>query len=218
MDKVNRILIVDDHELVRQALTQLISDEPDMEVCGEAATVPAALRAISECKPDMIVLDLTLQDGDGIDLIKTVRGEQRHLPLLVVTMHAESFYAERAFRAGAIGYLTKEEASEKVIVAIRTVLRGELYVSDRLSPFLLQRLITGNAGAGESLVSRLSDRELQVFLRVGEGRSTQEIASGLNLSVKTIETYRGNIKEKLGLRDARELIQYAIRWSMSNAK
>ena len=218
MDGVARVLIVDDHELVRQALTQLISDEPDLEVCGSAANVPAALREVSEHDPDMIVLDLSLQGGDGIDLIKAVRGQQRHLPILVVTMHSESFYAERAFRAGASGYLTKEEASEKILVAIRTVLRGELYVSERLSPFLLQRLITGNPGTGESLVTKLSDRELQVFLRIGEGRSTQETASNLNLSVKTIETYRGNIKEKLGLRDARELIQYAIRWTMTQTK
>jgi DNA-binding NarL/FixJ family response regulator len=218
MDGVARVLIVDDHELVRQALTQLISDEPDLEVCGTAANVPAGLREVSEHDPDMIVLDLSLQGGDGIDLIKAVRGQQRHLPILVVTMHSESFYAERAFRAGASGYLTKEEASEKILVAIRTVLRGELYVSERLSPFLLQRLITGNPGTGESLVTKLSDRELQVFLRIGEGRSTQETASNLNLSVKTIETYRGNIKEKLGLRDARELIQYAIRWTMTQTK
>lgn len=218
MDGVARVLIVDDHELVRQALTQLISDEPDLEVCGSAENVPAALRKVSEHDPDMIVLDLSLQGGDGIDLIKAVRGQQRHLPILVVTMHSESFYAERAFRAGASGYLTKEEASEKILVAIRTVLRGELYVSERLSPFLLQRLITGNPGTGESLVTKLSDRELQVFLRIGEGRSTQETASNLNLSVKTIETYRGNIKEKLGLRDARELIQYAIRWTMTQTK
>lgn len=210
-----KVFIVDDHELLRQGLVQLIADEPDLTVCGEAEDAPAALRMISQVHPDIVVIDLSLKEGDGIELIKMIKAGHRNLPVLVLTMHEESFYAERALRAGALGYLTKQEASESVLVAIRRLLQGELYLSDRLSPALLQKLITGSTTEGETLVSRLSDRELQVFVRIGEGCSTQEIADQLHLSVKTIETYRAHIKEKLGMRDARELVRYAMRWTIN---
>jgi len=208
------VFIVDDHELLRQGLVQLIEHEPDLSVCGEAEEAAAALRLISKTSPDIVIVDLSLKEGDGIELIKAIKAEQRDLPILVLTMHDEPFYAERALRAGALGYLTKQEAGEKVLIAIRRLLRGEFYLSERLSPGLLQKLITGSTDEGEPLVSRLSNREFQVFVRIGEGRSTPEIAEHLHLSVKTIETYRAHIKEKLGLRDARELVQYAIRWAI----
>ena len=211
-----RVLLVDDHPIVRQGLARLISQEADLEVCGEAGDVPAALQAVGDLSPDIVVADLSLKEGSGIDLIKTLRSQSSDIPILVLTMHEESFYAERALRAGARGYLTKQEASEKILTAIRQVVLGEIYVSDRLSPKLLQRLITGAPNTDDPLVSRLSDRELQVFLLIGEGRGTQEIATQLHLSVKTIETYRAHLKEKLDLRDARELVQYAIRWVVTH--
>jgi len=212
MTKPTRVLLVDDHPIVRQGLARLISQEEDLDVCGEAGDVPGAIQAVNDLHPDIVVADLSLNEGSGIDLIKTLRTQSPEIPILVLTMHEESFYAERALRAGARGYLTKQEASEKILTAVRQVVRGELYVSDRLSPKLLQRLITGAPDSDDPLVSRLSDRELQVFLLIGEGRGTQEIADQLNLSVKTIETYRAHLKEKLDLKDARELVQYAIRW------
>jgi DNA-binding NarL/FixJ family response regulator len=212
MTKQIRVLLVDDHPIVRQGLARLISQEADLEVCGEAGDVPTAVQLVGDLSPDVVVADLSLKEGSGIDLIKTLRSQSSDVAVLVLTMHEESFYAERALRAGARGYLTKQEASEKILTAIRQVFDGELYVSDRLSPKLLQRLITGAPNSDDPLVSRLSDRELQVFLFIGEGRGTQEIADQLHLSVKTIETYRANLKQKLELRDARELVQYAIRW------
>jgi DNA-binding NarL/FixJ family response regulator len=216
MTKSTRVLLVDDHPIVRQGLARLISAEADLDVCGEAGDVPSAVQAVNELKPDVVVADLSLKEGSGIDLIKTLSSQSSTVPILVLTMHEESFYAERALRAGARGYLTKQEASEKILSAIRHVVRGDIYVSDRLSPKLLKRLITGSPDEDDPLVARLSDRELQVFLLIGEGHGTQQIASQLNLSVKTIETYRAHLKEKLGLRDARELVQYAIRWVVSH--
>lgn len=216
MTKQIRVLLVDDHPIVRQGLARLIGQEADLDVCGEAGDVPSAVQAVNELKPDVVVADLSLKEGSGIDLIKTLSAQSSETPVLVLTMHEESFYAERALRAGARGYLTKQEASEKILTAIRQVFRGEIYVSERLSPKLLKRLITGAPDDEDPLVSRLSDRELQVFLMIGEGHGTQQIASQLNLSVKTIETYRAHLKEKLDLRDARELVQYAIRWVVSH--
>ena len=216
MTKPTRVLLVDDHPIVRQGLARLIGQEADLEVCGEAGDVPSAVQAVNELKPDVVVADLSLKEGSGIDLIKTLGVQASETPLLVLTMHEESFYAERALRAGARGYLTKQEASDKILTAIRQVVRGDIYVSERLSPKLLKRLITGVPDEEDPLVSRLSDRELQVFLMIGEGHGTQQIASQLNLSVKTIETYRAHLKQKLDLRDARELVQYAIRWVVSH--
>jgi len=216
MAKETRVMLVDDHPIVRQGLAQLIVQEPGFTVCGEASDVPGAVQMARETSPDVVVADLSLREGSGIDLIKTLCAQAPQVPVLVLTMHEESFYAERALRAGARGYLTKQEASEKILTAIRHVLRGDIYVSDRLSPKLLKRLIAGTPDDDEPLVSKLSDRELQVFLLIGEGRGTQEIADQLHLSVKTIETYRAHLKEKLGLKDARELVQYAIRWVVSH--
>jgi DNA-binding NarL/FixJ family response regulator len=165
----------------------------------------------------VVVADLSLKDGSGIELIKMLRSQACEIPILVLTMHEEPYYAERALRAGARGFLTKREASEKILSAIRQVAKGELYVSERLSSGLINRLISGVAeDDDQSLTSRLSDRELEVFLLIGEGQGTQDIADRLHLSVKTIETYRAHLKEKLNLRDARELVQYAIRWLVSH--
>lgn len=215
MTETARIFIVDDHPIVRQGLTQLISQEPDLLVCGEAEGAPAALQAITKLRPDVVIVDISLKEGDGIDLIKSICARHDEIRILVLSMHEEMFIVERALRAGASGYLPKQEASDKVLTAIRGILAGDLYVSESLSPKLMARLLAGKAARGEDAVTRLSDRELQVFQRIGEGMGTQQIAGAMNLSVKTIETYREHIKEKLGLKDARQLMQYAIRWNLT---
>ena len=216
MSAVTRVFIVDDHPIVRQGLAELIRYEKDMVVCGEAGDSQSALRELESAAPDIAVVDLILKEGDGFDLIKSLLKQKTGLRILVLTMQDEPFYVERAFRSGAHGFLTKHEASEMVPVAIRSIMEGELYVSDRISPKLLKRLLTGDGDGDNSLVSRFSNRELQVFQLIGEGLGTKGIADRLNLSVKTIETYRAHIKEKLDLRDARELVQYAIRWVINN--
>lgn len=206
-----KIFLVDDHPIVREGLRQVIDQEPDFRVVGEAEDAPAAYAAIAETHPDVVVVDLLLREGDGIDLIKRLQKLDATIPVLVLTMHAESFYAERALRAGARGFLTKEDAGTSIVGAIRRVLNGEVFVSEKVAPGLLQRLLGVGNGEGDS-IDRLSDRELQVFELIGKGKATKEIADDLNLSVKTVETYRANIKEKLGLRDATELVRFSIRW------
>jgi DNA-binding NarL/FixJ family response regulator len=210
------VVIVDDHPIVRQGLSQLLMQEPDFHVCGEAEDHPTAVRLAGELKPHLMIVDLSLKSGDGIDLIKALRALQPDLPILVLSMHDEIHYVERALRAGALGYLTKQEASTKVVPAARHVLNGEIFLSDKVSPSLLKKLLSGGADEGEPVASRLSDREMQVFRLIGDGDSTQEIADRLSLSVKTIETYQAHIKDKLDLRDSRKLVQFAIRWALSN--
>jgi len=217
--EVAQVMIVDDHPLVRAGLTQLIGQQPDFEVCSEAGSLGEAIQAFDAKRPDLVIVDLSLEHRDGIDLIKEIRARTSDTRIVVLTMHEESFYAERALRAGAQGYLTKQEASGKILEALRQILLGKLYVSERLSPRLLERLITGRSEQEEEPVTaRLSDRELQVFLRIGKGQSTQEIADEQNLSVKTIETYRGHIKRKLDLGDARELMKFAIFWARNHSQ
>lgn len=217
-DDIAKVFLVDDHPIVRRGLTQVIDPTEDLTVCGEAENAASALRGIAQAGPDIVVVDLALESGDGLELIKSIRSQFGSLPILVLTMHDEPFYAERALKAGAQGFLTKQEASEEVVDAIYRILRGETYVSERVSPDLLKRLLTGADDEEDSFVARLSDRELQVFTLIGEGHSTQEIADELHLSVKTIETYRAHIKRKLELEDSRKLVQYAIRWVISHGK
>jgi DNA-binding NarL/FixJ family response regulator len=211
-----RILLVDDHPLVRQGLASLISAEPDLEVCGEASGEPAAWNLLLNHSPDLVIIDLTLEKGSGIDLIRRIRSEYPDIALLVVSLHDEVYFIERALRAGAWGYLTKQEALDKVLVAIRQLLSGQVYLSDRLSPGLLRRLMSGARDEGDSTLSALSDREMQVFLMIGSGLGAQEIADKLQLSVKTIETYQAHVKEKLNLKGSRQLVQYAVRWAVSH--
>lgn len=210
-----RVFIVDDHPIVRQGLTMLISQEPDLCVCGEADGAPVALQAVTKLRPDVVIVDISMKDGDGIDLIKSIRAHDNEIHILVLSMHEEMFIVERAMRAGASGYLPKQEASDKVLTAIRSILSGGLYVSESLSPRLMERLLADKSARGEDAIARLSDRELQVFQRLGDGMGTQEIADAMHLSVKTIETYREHIKVKLDLKDARQLMQYAIRWNLT---
>ena len=207
-----KIFIIDDHPIVRQGLTQLIAQEPDLVVCGEAARTADALVGLARETPDVVILDLSLNEEDGLGLIKTIRGDYPGITVLVLTMHDETFYAERALRAGALGYLTKQEASANVLAAIRSLLGGDMYVSDHISPRLVKRLLDGATLNDDPLMDRLSNRERQVFESIGLGNSMQDIADELDLSVKTVETYRGHILEKLYLRNSRELVQYVVRW------
>ena len=207
-----KILIVDDHPVFRHGIAALISAEKDLTVCGEAESAPAALDVMRRLKPDLAVLDISLQGTNGIELIKLMRSEQPRLPVLILSMHDESLYALRALRAGAKGYLMKAEAMTQVVNALRKVLNGEIYVSPRFSERLIFKAIQSLEGGMGSPVDKLSDRELEVLQLLGKGFGTREIANELHLSVKTIETHRAHIKEKLGFKDAGEMVRFAIDW------
>jgi DNA-binding NarL/FixJ family response regulator len=206
------VLIVDDHPIVRQGLAQLIDQEQDLEVCGQAENAPQAMQAIRELHPAMVIVDISLQDTSGMELIKDIKVRHPDLPVLTLSMHDEAVYAERTLRAGALGYIMKQEATERVITAIRRVLAGEVYVSDSVAAKMVSKLAAAGTARSTSPVDRLSDRELEVFRLIGEGHGTRQVAEKLHLSVKTIETYRAHIKEKLGLKDANELFRTAIEW------
>jgi DNA-binding NarL/FixJ family response regulator len=209
------VFIVDDHPLLRQGLALLINRENDLTVCGEAEEAQAAMHAISQCQPEILIVDISLNGPDGLDLLKNIRNSYPNLPVLILSMHDEATYAERALRARANGYIMKQEATEKVLVAVRRILNGEVYLSDRIANKMLRQYIGGASTALESRLSALSDRELEVFRSIGEGRSTRQIADELHLSVKTVETYQAHLKEKLALRSGRELIQHAIQWKVN---
>jgi DNA-binding NarL/FixJ family response regulator len=204
------IFIVDDHPLLRQGLALMINREPDLMVCGEAEEAQAAMKAIAAKEPDILIVDISLNGPDGLELLKNLRASHPHLPVLILSMHDEAIYAERALRARANGYIMKQEATEKVLVAIRRILNGEIYLSDRMASKLLHQYIGGAPGDAHSQLSALSDRELEVFRLIGEGRGTRQIAEKLHLSVKTVETYQAHIKDKLALGSGRELVQHAI--------
>src|SRR5271157_1480398 len=209
------VFIVDDHPIVRQGLTLLINQEVDLAVCGEAEEMQSALSAIQAAPPDILIVDISLNGPDGLELLKNIRITSPRLPVLILSMHDESIYAERALRAGANGYIMKQEATEKVLVALRRILSGEIYVSDRIANKMLKHYITGSGTLRPSSIADLSDRELEVFRLIGEGHGTRQIAEELHISVKTVESYQAHIKEKLSLRSARELMQRAIQWSMN---
>ncbi|HEY6948177.1 MAG TPA: response regulator transcription factor [Gemmatimonadales bacterium] len=209
----HRVFVVDDHPIVRQGLALLINQEPDLVVCGEAEEAGAVPGALASLQPDVLVLDISLPGRDGIELLKEIRTTDPELPILVLSMHDESLYAERALRAGASGYIMKQEATERVLVALRRILRHEVYVSDRFASEVLHK-IGGHTRARQPSVASLSDRELEVFRLIGEGHATRQIAEELHLSVKTVESYQAHIKEKLGLSSARALVQRAIEWRL----
>jgi DNA-binding NarL/FixJ family response regulator len=209
------VFVVDDHPIVRQGLALLINREPDLTVCGEAEEMHAALSAIPVAKPDILIVDISLNGPDGLELLKNIRITSPRLPVLILSMHDESIYAERALRAGANGYIMKQEATENVLVALRRILNGEIYVSGRIANSMLQHYVHGASPSPQSSISELTDRELEVFRLIGEGHSTRQIAEELHISVKTVESYQAHIKEKLSLRSARELVQHAIQWAIS---
>lgn len=212
-----RILIVDDHPLVRAGLATLISAEADLEVCGESDELPTAMDQIRELQPDLVIVDISLKNGNGIELIKHIRSTHAQVKVLVCSMHDESLYAERCLRAGANGYLNKQAAGRNVIDAIRTIRSGKAFLSEALSDRLLSRVVGGDAALQHSPVDGLTDRELEVFGLIGQGLTTRQIAERLHLSHKTIESYRENIKGKLGLKNAAELSRHAVQWAMENA-
>jgi DNA-binding NarL/FixJ family response regulator len=210
----SRVFIVDDHPIVRQGLKLLINQEPDLTVCGEAENAPSVLPAIRALKPAIAVIDLSLGHDSGIELIKNIRLQHPELLLLVLSMHDESLYAERALRAGARGFIMKQEAPEKVIIAIKQVLQGAIYLSDAMKAKMLNKIIDSREKKSSS-IELLSDRELQVFKLLGSGLSTRQVSDQLHVSIKTVEAYRANIKEKLNLKSSAELVQHAIHWVLS---
>jgi DNA-binding NarL/FixJ family response regulator len=206
-----KVFLVDDHPIVRQGLAQLINNEADLTVVGQGEDAYQSLRAIRDAKPDLLLTDVSLKDSDGIELVKEVKSQFPKLPVLVVSMHDESMYAERALRAGAGGYVMKQEAPQTLLAAIRTVLSGQVYVSGKMSATLLQRMVMGKKREGGLPMDRLTDRELEVFRMIGSGISVKEIADKLFISAKTVEAHREHIKEKLNFKSSADLLRFAIR-------
>ena len=207
-----RILIVDDHPMMRQGLAQLINLEPDLVVSGEADTAGQALNLAAAREPELVVADISLPDKNGLELIKDLHVYHPNLPVLVVSMHDESLYAERVLRAGGRGYVMKQEGGKLLLQAIRQVLAGQIFVSEKMSAKILEIFSGHRAEAADSLADLLTDREFEVFQLVGQGKGTRDIAMHLHLSVKTVEVHRANIKQKLKLRNGAEVVRYAIRW------
>jgi len=212
-----RVLIVDDHPAVRQALAMLIGQQSDLEVCGEAADLSEALRLVADTQPNVAVIDISLKTGCGIDLIKRIKDRNDSVRMLVWSTHSESLYAERALRAGALGYINKDQATDKIVEGIRRVLEGKVYLSDAMVETMLQRAVGGSREeTTRSPLAALADRELEVFRLIGQGVKTAAIAERLHVSVKTIETYRERIRKKLDLGDGTELAHYATQWVLEN--
>ncbi len=212
------VLIVDDHPMMRTGLAQLIDNEPDLKVCAEADTAGPALNVVVSQKLDLILLDISLPDKNGLELIKDIQTLKPELPILVVSMHDEALYAERALRAGGRGYIMKQEGGKKLLQAIRQVLGGQIYVSEKMSARILETFSGRRTKGADSPVERLSDREFEVFQLIGLGKATREIAQHLRLSVKTVEVHRANIKQKLKLKNATDLVRYAVRWAEAEGR
>ncbi len=214
-EKKTQVLIVDDHPVVRDGLTTIINHEQDLNVCGEADDAHQAMVAAAELKPDIVIADISLKNSDGIELTKSIKARYPKLSIIVFSVHDESLYAERALLAGAKAYLMKDAVSENIIKAIRTVLSGEIYVSNTVSKKFLHKIARDKADKTKAPVENLSNREFEIFRLIGKGFKASQIAKQLHLSTKTIETYRSRIKEKLNLPNAAELLQYSIKWSKS---
>ncbi len=213
-----KIFLVDDHDVARMGLARLIESEKDLAVCGEAGDGTDALKALPKAAPDALIADLSMPEMGGLELIKAVKQKWPKLPILVISMHDESVYAERVFAAGARGYLMKKESAAKVIPALREVLSGKRHMSEAMREKMLDRLADGDKPGEGSPVETLSDRELEVFELVGQGLKTGEVAEKLHLSVKTVESYREQIKVKLKISTASELTQYAVQWSRDQGR
>jgi DNA-binding NarL/FixJ family response regulator len=207
-----RVLIVDDHPMLRERLVQVVNHEEDLEACGEAEDSTEAMETILRETPDLIIVDITLKDSSGLELVKKIREHSATLPILVLSMHEESLYAERVLRAGANGYITKHQHPKEVIAAIRRVLAGGVYVSEAMASVFLKGMLRSRGRSSPRSVERLTDRELAVLEMIGQGRTTRQIAATLKLGTPTIDTYRDRIKEKMNLQNAAELLHFAIRW------
>jgi DNA-binding NarL/FixJ family response regulator len=206
---------VDDHPIVRQGIVRLVNQEDDMEVVGEVGDGKKLVREIDRLKPDVLMLDISLGDRSGIEITKDIRISHPDLPILVLSMHSELLYAERALRAGARGYIMKDEATDKLVLALRRVLNGKIYLSDEMSSRMLDQMIEGHGEGSPNAVERLSNRELEVYEMIGHALSTREIAQKLSLSIKTVEAHRANLKSKLNLKNSVELLQHATLWLQS---
>ena len=213
-----QILIVDDHPVIREGLIAIINHEQDMNVCGQAEDAHIALKAVAELKPDVVIADISLKSSDGIELTKNIKVGYPALPVIILSVHDESIYAERALLAGAKAYLMKDKVSENVIDAIRAVLGGDIYVSEIILKKFLHKIAGDKAGDAKTPMESLSDREFEIFRLIGQGVKASQMAKQLHLSIKTIETYRSRIKEKLNLSNASQLLQYSIRWAKAEDK
>lgn len=216
--KKTRILIVEDHPIFRMGMCELINQEKDLEVCGQAEDVAGAREALEKLKPDMVILDLSLKDSNGMDLVRETSSRRQNIPVLVLSMHDETLHAQRCLKAGAKGYIMKHEASLSVVKALRHILGGGIYVSEKVMGRILGNISQGMGPQHKSPLEFLSDRELEVLRLIGKGISTGAIAQRLNLSARTVGTYRERIKDKLGLKDAGELTRYAVLWAENFAE
>lgn len=212
MTQKSKVLLVDDHPLVREWLANLINQQLDLQICGEASNAAAALELIGVAKPDIAMVDISLEGGSGIELIKKIKAHHPDVIVIVLSMHDEMLYAERALRAGARGYIMKREATKKVLQAIRCVLEGKLYISEKVTSLMAEKFVEGRPSLADSPITKLSDRELEVFQLLGKGHSTRQIADDLHVSFKTVQAFCARIKEKLNLANATELLREAIRW------
>jgi DNA-binding NarL/FixJ family response regulator len=210
-----RLLLVDDHAIVRDGLAQLVQREHDLTVCGEAASAEEAVQVLTRCQPDLVVLDISLGGANGLELIKNLKAIDPGLRMLVLSMHDETHYAERALRAGANGYVMKGAGRDQIMRAIRTVLGGEIFVSDTINKSILHQYLHGAGGTSASPINNLGDRELEILTLLGKGLGSKEIAERLHLSQKTVDSHRTHMKEKLGLKGAPELIRFAFEWVSS---
>ena len=215
MPEMIKILLVDDHPLVREGLGNLIRQQPDFEICGEAGNEPEALELVRTVQPAVAIVDISLETGSGLELVKSIKVLHPAVTVLVLSMHDESLYAERALRAGARGYIMKREAAKKIILGIRSVLAGQLYVSEKITAAMNEKYVAGVPAAGASPVEQLSNRELEVFQLLGLGHNTRQIADQLHVGFKTVQAYCARIKEKLQLANANELLREAVRWHES---
>lgn len=211
-EKKAKIMIVDDHPIMRHGLAQLINAQSELEVCFLAGSVAEALTAISASPPDLALVDISLPDRNGLELLKDITVLYPDVKVLIVSMHDEALYAERALRAGARGYIMKEEAADKLIAAARTILAGRIYVSGEMSTRIMEMFSGSKSGDQASPLGRLSDRELEVFEEIGRGKPTREVAEMLGISARTVDAHRAHLKKKLGLKDGSELVRYAVRW------
>ena len=208
-----RIMLGDDHAIVREGFAEIINSKPDLEVCGQASAAGGALEAVSRLRPDLVVVDLSLQGGSGLELIKQINKLHPHLHMLVLSMHDEALYAERCLRAGALGYVMKQEEAGTVMQAVRSVLRGEVHLSKAVRGRMLRTLVGRQLAPDQTGIAHLSDREIEIFQLIGEGRTTRQIAQKLHRSLSTVETHRAHIKEKLNLCNAVELMRAAVEWA-----
>ncbi|HVV00366.1 MAG TPA: response regulator transcription factor [Verrucomicrobiae bacterium] len=213
----SRVFILDDHTMFREGLRQLIEHDPGLTVCGDAETAGQAIESIQRTRPDVVIVDITLADSSGLDFVKMLRSGHEDLPGRVVSMHEESLYAERALRAGAMGYVMKNEPAKTVTAAIHSVLRGEVYLSRKMSSSMISKFMRGESDEPKSPLTALSDRELEVFRMLGQGKGTRQIAQDLNVSIPTVQSFRNRIKEKLNLKTAPELVLRAIHWVQSES-